>query len=100
MSTIPTFKLSRLRDIGWGQWDPIGIAGPNGGWPEEAADEYDSYLLQAAVKLWNGQSDTDVADYLVEIETEYMGLSTVPGLRERAFNVTRELRSYVESLKP
>lgn len=99
MSTIPTFKLSRLRDIGWGQWDPIGIAGPNGGWPEEAGDEYDSYLLQAAAKLWNGQSDSDVADYLVEIETEHMGLSKMPGLRERALTVTRELRSYVESLR-
>ena len=99
MTTIPTFKLSCLRDIGLGHWDPIGIAGPNGNWPEEAADEYDSYLLQAAAKLWNGQSNADVADYLVEIEIEHMGLSAMPGLRDRAVTVTEELRSYVEGLR-
>ena len=99
MTTIPTFKLSRLRDIGWGQWDPIGIAGPNGSWPEEAVDEYDSYLLQAAAKIWNQQTDKDVTDYLVEIETVHMGLSLTPGLRERALTVTRELRAYVEGIR-
>ena len=99
MTTIPTFKLSSLRDIGWEHWDPIGIAGPNGSWPEEAADEFDSYLLQAAAKLWNGQSNADVADYLVEIEIEHMGLSAMPGLRDRAVTVVEELRSYVEGLR-
>ena len=100
MRAVPTFKLSRLRDTGWSQWDPIGLAGPNGSWPEEAADEYESYLLRAAAKLWNGQSVCEVADFFVEIETDYMGLGTGPALRERALAATHALRAYVESTKP
>ena len=51
-------------------WDPIGL-GETDGWLE---DEYDSYLLQAAGRLWNGASQEEVANYFVSIETECMGL--------------------------
>ena len=96
MAARPTFQLSHLRDIGWAKWDPIGVGGPHGGWP---ADEYDTYLLQAAGRLWNGQSDEEVAAYLAEIETKHMGLEAVPGIRERALNVTKSIRQYVETLR-
>lgn len=65
MSSRPTFQLSRLREIGWAKWDPIGLGGPDHGWP---ADEYDTYLLQAAGQLWNGHSEAEVTDYLVQVE--------------------------------
>lgn len=96
MTTRPTFQLSRLREIGWAKWDPIGIGGRDHGWP---ADEYDTYLLQAAGQLWNGRSDEDVADYLIKIETENMGLEAVPGIRSRALDVARAMREYVEALR-
>jgi hypothetical protein len=96
VSILPTFKLSRLREIGWAKWDPIGVGGPDHGWP---ADEYDTYLLQAARLLWSGKSDQEVADYLVEIETEHMGLDAVPGIRLRAFDVAKAMRDYVETLR-
>jgi hypothetical protein len=48
MTARPTFKLSRLREIGWGRWDRIGLSG----FADKADDEYDSYLLQAAGRLW------------------------------------------------
>ena len=95
MTALPTFQLARLREIGWAQWDPIGVGGPDHGWP---ADEYDTYLLHAAGQLWNGQSEHEVTDYLVKIETEHMGLTAVPGIRPRAFGVVKAIRHYVETL--
>ena len=96
MSSGRPFQLSRLRDIGWSKWDPIGVGGPDHGWP---ADEYDSYLLQAAGQIWNGQPEEAVADYLVKIETEHMGLTTVPGIQARALYVAKAVHEYVETLR-
>ena len=96
MTTRPTFQLSRLREIGWSKWDPIGVGGPDNDW---LADEYDSYLLQAAGQLWHGGTDEAVADYLVKIETEHMGSTAVPGLKSRAMEVTKTIRDYVETLR-
>ncbi len=96
MTNRPTFQLSRLREIGWSKWDPIGVGGPDDGWP---ADEYDTYLLQAAGKIWKGQSDEEIADYLVQIETERMGLEAVSGIRSRALDVASAIRGYVETLR-
>ena len=74
----PRMKLSRLRDIGWTIWDPIGLLPPNVSWSDEEchsfADEYDTYLLRAAGKLQNGDSQDEVVAYLTEIEEDHMGL--------------------------
>ena len=96
MASRPTFQLSKLREIGWSKWDPVGLAGPDHGWP---ADEYDGYLLQAAGQILNGLSEEAVADYLVKIETEHMGLTAAAGMRSRAADVARSLREYVETLR-
>lgn len=61
--------------------------------------EYDSYLIQAAGRLWNGASQEEVADYLASIETEHMGLGDAPGVRERARDVVDALSSYVAELR-
>lgn len=96
MNNQPTFQLPRLREIGWSKWDPIGVGGPDHGWP---ADEYDTYLLQAAAQLWNGNSDEAVADYLLNIETEHMGLTAVPGIEARALEVAKAIHDYVGTLQ-
>lgn len=95
MTAHPKFKLSRLREIGWAKWNPIGPGGTDG-WPE---DEYDSYLLHAAGRLWNGASQEEVANYLVSIETEYMGLGEGPGVHQRTNEVADALSSYVAELR-
>ena len=59
MATRPKFKISRLREIGWTEWNPIGLDRD-----EYTEDEYDSYLLQAAGRLWNGASSEEVATTL------------------------------------
>ena len=48
------------------------------------ADEYDSYLLYAAGQLRRGATDTEVVAYLVQIESEHMGLGERPDSRKRA----------------
>ena len=102
----PKLKLSRLRDIGWLVWDPIGLLGSEQKWNDEDclsfADEYDSYMMQAAGQLRRGVADVDVANYLVQIETDNMGLGSSRGILERAEQVVvaihadKELWTYPE----
>lgn len=88
----PRIKLSRLRDIGWRFWDPIGLLGANGslsgkwddGENQGFANEYDNYLISAASMLRRGTSRVEVVDYLVEVEAEHMGLGERPTSRARA----------------
>ena len=69
--------IDRLRDIGWTKWDPIGLLRSAEVWRGKPfEDEYDTYLLRAAGMLRNGQAQEEVVDYLLGIETEYMGLGT------------------------
>lgn len=95
----PEFKLSRLREIGWSCWDPIGLAYLLDEGSDSAADEYDSYLLEAADKLWNGAAAGEVAAYLVQIEADHMGLGERQGSRERAAATAGALADYVENMR-
>ncbi len=91
-SPHPRVQLSKLRDIGWMLWDPIRLLGAGGHfpgkWSDKAnlgyADEYDNYLVSAASQLRRGASCEQVVSYLVQIESEQMGLGEGPTSRERA----------------
>ena len=52
------------------RWHPIGIREV-----PEAADEYDGYVGPVYRLLAAGASDAEIAQHLVQIETETMGLS-------------------------
>ena len=88
----PDVDLTKLRNIAWDLWDPIGLLGPGSGnpgkWYDERnlpfADEYDHYLLTAAQDLKAGASCQQVVDYLVHIETQYMCLGDSADTHERA----------------
>ena len=90
-------KLSRLRDIGWSIWDPIGLLAAGKKWDDEDcrgfADEYDRYLINAASDLRTGRSHTEVVGYLIQIEAEYMGLGERSSSRERAQAVVAAIRN-------
>lgn len=99
MSGHPPLKLSRLRDIGWALWDPIGLKPLDGSWEESrSADEYDTYLLGAAGMLRRGASDEETIAYLMRIESEHMGLSDTPTIRERAAATVAALKEYLATL--
>ncbi|WP_240200344.1 hypothetical protein [Paracoccus methylovorus] len=89
--TAPRIKLSKLRDIGWSLWDPIGLLDPEspvGRWDDEAnlsfADEYDGYLIAAASQLRRGTPRDEVVAFLVENETQHMGMDDNPSAQPRA----------------
>lgn len=71
MTDHPKLELDRLREIGWKEWDPIGLA--DSPCPR---DEYDAYLLQVVSRLQQGKTVDQVADYLGQIASEHMGLGT------------------------
>ena len=60
---------------------------------QQFADEYDSYLMNAAGQLMRGVADDDVAKYLVQIETEHMGLGEDTDCFERALRVVVAIRA-------
>jgi hypothetical protein len=99
MSSQPPVKLSALRDIGWREWDPIGLQTIEGGWQgSSAADEYDNYLLHVAARLQKGEPDGPLVDYLVDVETEHMGLTPSQTTHTRAAATVNALREYVRQL--
>lgn len=100
MSARPKFKLSRLRMIGWSQWDPIGL---NDG-ESIPSGEYDAYLLQAAGKLWSGATEREVEEYLVAAERHLRldhraRVQNRLGAQERARQTVRALVAYASELR-
>ena len=93
----PRIKLSRLRDIGWALWDPIGLLGPDQGWDDEDclsfADEYNRYLISAASQLRRGAPDAEVVAELVRVETVHMELRDRDDARDRAQAVVDAIRA-------
>lgn len=93
----PKINLSRLRDIGWSLWDPIGLLKPGQRWEADEnqsfADEYDAYLIEAAGQVRRDLSEADVVNYLVTVEADHMGLGTQPGAYERARSVVAAIDS-------
>lgn len=87
--------MSRLRDIGWKLWDPIGLLGPEDNWQDEEcapfADEYDTYLQKAAGMLYRGEERRKVVDYLVQIEAVHMGLGERKSSRKQAEDVVNAI---------
>ena len=87
-SAHPRVRLSKLRDIGWTLWDPIGLLPPNARWDEDQyecfVDEYDNYLTYAASHLRDGTEAEAVVAYLEKVEADHMGLGYRQTTRARA----------------
>lgn len=91
MTARPSFDLASLRKIGIDQWNPIGTWVPD--------DEYDTYLLKAAGNIWNGDPVEKVAEYLVKVEAEWIGLGLAPDVHARAVLAAAAIHDYVRSLR-
>ena len=100
MSLGRPVQLSRLRDIGFADWDPIGILRHGRPWKDHtAADEYDRYLMEVVGHLRRGGGEADAISYLLWAEREHMGVDS-PNARERASTTVRSIKDYLESQYP
>lgn len=99
---VAEIQLARLRQIGWDEWDPIGIRQINDtDWRTGAADEYDAYLLDVAHMLDQGKSSDEAVEYLDMIFSEHMGLGQVTDLSHCAsVRTVSEINRYLEILRP
>ncbi|MFN9016487.1 MAG: hypothetical protein ACK5W3_11125 [Hyphomonadaceae bacterium] len=94
MNKRPKIRLSRLRDIGWRFWDPIGLASLEGTWENSAAaDEYDGYLLTVAAMIRRGESDDIAAKHLIWAESEHMGTGLRIDAQARAYATIAAIHS-------
>lgn len=98
MSTHLPITLSRLRDIGWKEWDPIGLltAGESGE-QKPFADEYDDYLHKVVADFRSGRPLAEAVEYLLCIEREHMALGTRLGQKARAEATARSIQRFVVS---
>lgn len=69
--------IEKLREIGWLQWDPIGLREELKRTPS-IQDEYDRYLLAAYEMAGSEGGFSKIVTYLLEIEKDYMGLGERP----------------------
>lgn len=80
---MTTALESRIRALLMREWDPIGVH------DEPAArDEYDTYVSRVASMILSKKSPSEIARYLLNVETEKMGL---PGNADRAQSVATHL---------
>lgn len=100
MNRYPKLQLSKLRLIGWDEWDPIGIASPD--WDDRrkmADNEYDAYLLQVVSMLHNGKSAQEAAAYLDQAASEHMGLGPrPPTARKQSARTVEAITFYLRTL--
>ncbi|MCV9943886.1 hypothetical protein [Rhizobium sp. BT-175] len=91
MSDHVKIDIAALRKIGWDHWDPIGIRQlDDPAWRTDAADEYDTYLLQAAHMILQGATCETVAAYLDDIISDSMALGPPSEAVHRASLLTAE----------
>jgi len=101
MSELSKIKLSRLREIGWSQWDPIGLSQMgDDDWKDggPCADEYDSYLLGVVGRLRRGGPASDAVSYLEGIEIDHMGAGRNSTTRSRAAATVAAIADYLATL--
>jgi hypothetical protein len=99
MNTKPPIKLSRLRDIGWREWDPIGLLAAGEAWDQKPfADEYDAYLLRVAGDLRRGGALQEAVACLLSIERGHIGLGFRPGQEVRAEATAHAIQRYMTEL--
>ncbi|MEF0938927.1 hypothetical protein [Rhizobium sp. BR 362] len=78
MNDHPAVDIHALRQIGWDNWDPIGIRQIDDvAWRSTAADEYDTYLFHVANMILGGTTSDEAAAYLDRIASDNMAVGPV-----------------------
>ena len=75
-------------------WDPIGVADV-----PEARDEYFDYLPRLLRNLLDGDDEDGVAAYLINVETESMGLESNGSRAWAAADLLIRWRDYIATME-
>ena len=74
MDRYPAVRLCDLREIGWREWNPLGLPPPKEDtWRHANIAEYDNHMLHIACLLKKGGGTRDAVAYLVAAAAEYRG---------------------------
>lgn len=93
MSTDLPITLTHLREIGWREWDPIGLLSIGETWAQKPfADEYDEYLRKVVAHFLDGRPLTEAVEYLLSIERNHMALGIRAGQEARAEAAARAIQ--------
>lgn len=87
-------ELGQIRRIAWQVWDPLGLNPPDPSYD----DEYDSYLRHVVALLQEGRPESDAIDYLVDVESDNMGLESNTTAQERAGTAVGAIAFYLGQL--
>ena len=85
-------SIPAIREILLHDWDPIGVRDI-----PEAQDEYDSYIPGIYGRLIHRISESDLFDYLRQIESQQMGLAGDRGKTQQAVKKLLLLNTQRES---
>ncbi|MBY3433417.1 hypothetical protein HFN89_04585 [Rhizobium laguerreae] len=93
--------LNRLREIGWSEWDPIGLLGNRDTWRRAPFEnEYGHYLIRVADGLIAGDDEAELVAYLVTIVRDNMGLGRSDLSKNRAAATVAAIKAHVEEALP
>lgn len=95
MNAILDIDLQCLREIAQTKWDVVAALGSSA--PPLA--ELDRYLVTAVELLGGGSDDGAVADYIIDVSTECLGVDTGSGIRERALLLVTSIRQYLDEAR-
>lgn len=92
-----TIDLTRLREIGWTHWDPIGLMRNRDTWiGQPFENEYDDHLIQVANRIIAGEDDVTLVAYLVVVERDDMHCSSADVAPQRAAATVSAIKKYIE----
>ena len=84
---------SAVRHVLLTMWDPIGIQELPPATREANSDEYDAYLAPLIQRMTNVGSESDLGDYLRDVEMRRMGLKPRFSRASTAAKALMELKS-------
>jgi hypothetical protein len=85
-------RISAVRRILLGDWDPIGVQNLPDKYRQATTDEYDSYIGPVIGMLVAGKSKTEIADFLHDTEIRNIGIRRDRGAADATAEKLVDLR--------
>ena len=90
-------EMEILREVAWTEWDPIGLLAVDADWRAKSfKDEYDTYMKRCVRMVNRGQTEGQIAGYLMGVTKYNMGMGGGLAVRKSAVNTARAVIALVE----